>query len=71
VYCLSPRKNMFDGLLPLVTNADLIEMRSASPIDKTCVIFVDHTNFITLIRADLVRVRAAIARQQPIAGVQA
>jgi hypothetical protein len=62
---------MFDGLLHLVTNADLIEMRSASPIDMTRVIFVDHTNLITVIRADLVRARAAIARQQPIAGIQA
>ncbi|KAM0853578.1 hypothetical protein ACQ4PT_050986 [Festuca glaucescens] len=82
VYWLYPGKQLFDGFLPLVTGTDLIELRSAPQIDKSLVIFVDHTNFIRLIRADLVKARAAIARPrsanatsiarpEPIDGVQA
>ncbi|KAK1651548.1 hypothetical protein QYE76_069353 [Lolium multiflorum] len=62
VYWLSPGKDLFDGLVPLLTDDDLIDMRREAKVHKTLVIFVDHTNFIRLIRADLVRARAAIAR---------
>ncbi|KAM0879123.1 hypothetical protein ACQ4PT_034448 [Festuca glaucescens] len=55
-------KDLFDGLVPLVTDDDLIDMRREAKVHKTLVIFVDHTNFIRLIRADLVRAKAANAR---------
>ncbi|KAM0909138.1 hypothetical protein ACQ4PT_014999 [Festuca glaucescens] len=70
VYWLCPGKELFDGLLPLVTDANLIDMRREAQVHKTLVIFVDHTNFIRLIRADLVRARAAIARVETVVGVQ-
>jgi hypothetical protein len=62
VYWLCPGKELIDGLVPLVTDDDLVDMRREAKVHKTLVIFVDHTNFIRLIRAELVRARAAIAR---------
>ncbi|KAM0833372.1 hypothetical protein ACQ4PT_064306 [Festuca glaucescens] len=70
VYWLCLGKELFDGLLPLVTDADLIDMRREAQVHKTLVIFVDHTNFTRLIRADLVRARAAIARVENVVVVQ-
>ncbi|KAM0858742.1 hypothetical protein ACQ4PT_047628 [Festuca glaucescens] len=62
VYWLCLGKELFDGLLSLLTDEDLIDMRREAHVHKTLVIFLDHTNFIRLIRADLLRARAAIAR---------
>jgi hypothetical protein len=61
-------KNLKDGLLPIVSDADMNEMRNAAATDNTLVIFVDHTNFLGTIRAKIVRqnvARAAITRPAP------
>jgi hypothetical protein len=68
VYWLFPGKNLKDGLLPIVSDADMNEMRNAAATDNTLVIFVDHTNFLGTIRADIVRnnvARAAISVATP------
>ncbi|KAM0837818.1 hypothetical protein ACQ4PT_061381 [Festuca glaucescens] len=58
VYWLSPGKTLKDGLLPIVTT-DMTEMRNATAVDNTLVIFVDHTNFLRTIRAEIVRINVA------------
>ncbi|KAM0866829.1 hypothetical protein ACQ4PT_042375 [Festuca glaucescens] len=64
MYWLSPRKTLKDGLLPIVTDADMTEMRNATAIDNTLVIFVDHTNFLRTIRGEIVRNN--VARVAPL-----
>jgi hypothetical protein len=71
VYWLCPGKELIDGLVPLVTDDDLVDMRREAKVHKTLVIFVDHTNFIRLIRAELVRARAAIARNDLVLSEEA
>ncbi|KAM0902311.1 hypothetical protein ACQ4PT_019358 [Festuca glaucescens] len=61
VYWLSPGKTLKDGLLPIVTDADMTEMRNATTVDNTLVIFVEHTNFLRTIRAEIVRNNVARA----------
>ncbi|KAM0878460.1 hypothetical protein ACQ4PT_034871 [Festuca glaucescens] len=70
VYWLFPGKTLKDGLLPIVTDADMTEMRNATAVDNTQVIFVDHTNFLRTIRAEIVRNNVArpapsVARPAP------
>ncbi|KAK1666822.1 hypothetical protein QYE76_054981 [Lolium multiflorum] len=71
VYWLCPGKELIDGLVPLVTDDDLVDMRRQAKVHKTLVIFVDHTNFIRLIRAELVRARAAIGRNDLVLSEEA
>ncbi|KAM0863033.1 hypothetical protein ACQ4PT_044865 [Festuca glaucescens] len=49
---------------------DCNDMRSAAAIDKTQVVFVDHTNFVRLIRAEICRI-VAFGRQEAAASVGA
>ncbi|KAM0849543.1 hypothetical protein ACQ4PT_053662 [Festuca glaucescens] len=69
VYWLAPGKTLKDGLLPIVTFADMNEMRNATTVDNTLVIFVDHTNFLRTIRAEVVRIN--VARAAPSGARQA
>jgi hypothetical protein len=43
VYWIFPGKEFFDGLLPLLANANLIDMRREAQVHKTMVICVDRS----------------------------
>jgi hypothetical protein len=54
VYWCYPGKDITDGLVPVECDADCVEMIKASSTVKTLALFVDHTNFLRNIRADVI-----------------
>jgi hypothetical protein len=54
VYWLLPDKDLIDGLVPIVTDADIIQMINASAKFKTLVLFLDHNNFLRSLRDDVI-----------------
>ncbi|KAM0831042.1 hypothetical protein ACQ4PT_065816 [Festuca glaucescens] len=71
VYWMYPGKSLYEGLMPLVTEAHCIEMRRATALDKSLAIFVDHSNWVRIIRSDIILTRPAFAVHEPVAARQA
>ncbi|KAM0917303.1 hypothetical protein ACQ4PT_009611 [Festuca glaucescens] len=67
-WCL-PNKDIREGLVPLDCDAVIRRMARASLKEKTLCVFVDHTDFLRQLRADVVHTNSpsAVARPPPAA----
>jgi hypothetical protein len=54
VYWCLPGKVINDGLVPVESNADCASMATASKIEKTLLLFIDHTDFLRQLRDDVI-----------------
>ena len=54
VYWCRPRNEIDDGLVPIETESDMAMMTNAVTYEKTLVLFIDHTNFLRNLRADII-----------------
>jgi hypothetical protein len=55
VYCLLLGTELDDGLVPIVSEDDIAEMRKATKDHKRLMLFVDQTDFIRIFRADIIK----------------
>jgi hypothetical protein len=53
VFWCKPGKDFSDGLLCIENDADIVSMIEAARVHKTLSLFVDHTNFVKILRTDL------------------
>jgi hypothetical protein len=53
VFWCKPGKDFSDGLLFIENEADIVSMIEAARVHKTLSLFVDHTNFVKILRTDL------------------
>jgi hypothetical protein len=55
VYWLLSDTKLDDGLVPIVSDDDIEEMRKATKDHKKLLIFVDQTGFIRNLRSDVIK----------------
>jgi hypothetical protein len=53
VYWLYPGKDINDGLVPIENDADIVKMINAIRLDKTRLLYIDHTNFLKNLIPDI------------------
>jgi hypothetical protein len=63
-------KQLTGVLVPIATNADIIQMINATKYERTPMLFLDHTNFLRTLRADLISTNVEL-RLAATCGVQA
>ena len=49
-----PGKEITNGLVLIENNAQIVQMTKATKSDRTLILYVDHTNFLQQLRADVI-----------------